>query len=169
MRDQQAINVLKRLFEDAVVKGAQEYDPRFVRNTKTICGASITLGSLLLESIKKEPLADKYKDDYTAMWPYLRECFRELTRNAFSRRMVCINTDDYLERFPCFLTAQFLHTPGTKTPEYILLINQRSSDLEKFVDDSFYFSYLANQFEKATGASVTRITIFFGSLHKECQ
>lgn len=137
-------------------------DPRFNRSTWTVVGQSLKIPKEVLEYLNTKVPISKYRDDWTRMKPYFDAVISETKLNPDSRRLVVLNTDNYLSVQPCFLTLQFLKDNNGL---FNVLVYQRSGDVEKLEDDLIFFSYIMRKFENQTGKKCDKLTVVYGSLH----
>lgn len=151
-----------------------QQDPRFDRTTHSRIGHRIwfsnadsdqdfmSTGKKVLSYIKGTKPIPKYREDWDRMEPYFNEVIEEYKRNPDSRRMVILNTENYLKVFPCFLSLQFIKD---RDGSYGAVVYQRSQDIEKLHDDLVFFGYILRKFEEKTGKTVSKIAISYGHIH----
>lgn len=142
--------------------GFIQNDSRFNRETYTLIGYHIRTNDKVLEYIKSEKPISKYREDWERMKSTFLEIIKEVKENPDSRRMVSVNTDEYLKIYPCFLSIQFLKD---KDGRYCALVHQRSGDLEKMKDDWIFFGYLMKKFEDLTGLKTKQLSVTYGNIH----
>lgn len=137
-------------------------DLRFNRDVWTQVGGMMEIDDKMIDFLVKQPLKIKYQEDYSRMKPYLDYIVNEIKENPNSRRLVALNTEKYLEVFPCFLSIQFLKN---ERGSYTAVVNQRSGDSNKLRDDLIYFANFSKMFTAQTREKVDKIYVVYGSIH----
>jgi hypothetical protein len=146
-------------------KGRTIRDNRLQRNVRTLNCHMITHAVELSEQ-KSYPLEEKYKKDWERMYSsYVAAC-NEFINDPNTRRACILNTSNYYEHFPCFLTMEVLSSWGDN---YDLIVFQRSADMQKFEADMNFFQYVLGKIKKRTGKNINRIIVFYASIHYEAK
>ena len=145
--------------------GFEQYDSRFDRLTKALPGHFLVIKEEpVLQWLKDQQPLDKFKADYERMKASFLKLIEYAKEDVNNRRLCTINTDNYDEVFPCFLSLQFVWTGREEFDAYVYM---RSSDVAKLKDDCVYFANLMSKFEKKTKHKVTKLIVVFANVHYE--
>lgn len=146
-------------------KGFVQSDKRLKRTTQSLPGHFVVVSnSSFLEWLRDETLLEKYKADSKRMYASFKKAISEAKKDPNSRRLMVFNDSKFSEINECFTHFQFVYTHRN---EFDMYVYQRSSDLQKLLDDLIFFSYQMKKFEKATGYYVTKLVIVYGHIHYE--
>jgi len=138
-------------------------DPRLKRKTYSLIGHRIYFEpGRVLSYLKETKPIIKYRQDWERMNDTFRLACRELTNNPDSRRAVVLNTQDYDEIYPCFLSIQIAKD---KDGKFNVMVYQRSGDIEKMKDDLVFFGYVMKKFEEMLNIETKHLAVVYGSLH----
>ena len=144
--------------------GFIQKDIRMNRYVKALPGHFEVLKGRAFQELKFAGIPDKYVQDFTRMHETFLAAALKAKKDRYSRQLVVLNTDNYLEVQPCFLSMQFVYTHRS---EFDLYVYQRSSDLSKLRDDLAFFAHVAKEFEVAVKCHVTKLVVVFGNIHYE--
>lgn len=155
----QTINELR---SKIVEKGFDQEDKRLNRKTRSLPGDFTVIPKELLDGLKALKPGEKFKPDWTRMYPSFRLAVKAALEDLNSRRLLVSNMSQFTKVWPCFTHVQFVYTHRN---EFDLYVYMRSSDLEKFPDDCIFFASLAKRFEKDVKVPVTKLVVVFGHVH----
>lgn len=155
----QKIAQLKHVIDS---QGFEKHDKRFHRHCKGINSYLVDYSELLVDKPTSLP-DDKYRDDWQRMYRYFSESLKEVQENQSSRRLILLNTNNYLVNYQCFQLMQFvIRADGN----YDAIIYQRSADLlNKVENDIKFFLYICDKFEKKSYGKISTLRVMYGNLH----
>jgi len=147
-------------------EGISILDKHLNRIVKRIIGHIVRFDRYVIEELKREKPLNKYVHDSERMEKFLEVAVEKYKNDHFSRQLLVLNADNYLEEQQCFQLMQFVNEGDGM---FAAQIYQRSCDLEKFIDDLVFFANLINSFEKQTQTIVNSLTVMYGDIHKQVE
>lgn len=147
------MTIIDTVKKQLLLHGNINEDFNLNRTIKEIIGHDLVLCGKDFEVIDKHTLNPKYKPELDDFKEWFEQHFPLYNKLEHRRHIVYFNNKDHDNRLQCISLFQIIGNT--------MIIYQRSSDIEKMMDDFRFFE----EIRKTYFRGIEYIKIFYGSLH----